>query len=202
MKIQSITQKGEFIKFPLQKERYDEQRIFFKENYGKDLPFRHEIPFSYKQIFYVLTSHVEVEVTSDLYIDTFYFEPGFVWDIMSIPLPIRGKRPWWLLFLVKFPDNDDPRGYIPSACHDGLGAGRLLEEQILEEGCSRPAPTKSAWKEGNEYFKKLCIFEGIKKVVANFLKLGVNTRSVGWKMYRDGRGYEYLVRCKMKRVVR
>jgi len=187
---------------PLQKERYNQQRKDFKEKYGKELPMRNEIPFSYKQIFYVLTEDVTIEVISDLYRDTFTLKRGFIWDIMSIPLPLRGKRPWWLLFTVKFPDNDDPRCFIPAGIHDALGAGRLLEVQSLVKGESRPRPTKKAWHEGNEYFKQLCIFKGISKWVAKFLKLGVNTRSVGWKMYVEGRGYEYLVCCEMKRVVR
>lgn len=194
MKVLNVKQSNEIKVMPILHYRYEEQCFDFLSKFGKFLPEKENIQWEDGSLWRAVTETVLITVETDEGTFRFRVEPGFILDYASIPTWLRGKRPWYLGFLVKFPDNDSQTMVVPSLIHDACFALRLFGDD------------KEAFKKANKLFQALCEyymikweeFKGfkderdkekkIKKIerVCRWLYRGVAS-PIGWKIYNESR---------------
>lgn len=178
VKVIDVIQQGEIITLALQPERYEEQREWFEEYVGIKLPQRRDIPFNNQQLFRVLMSDVEVIIRTEEETFGYILKQGMITDFASIPRFLRGS----ILLRV---DNDDPRILIPSLVHDAGCSFKLLGSD------------KKSFTKNNELFQSMCRFYGFSRYQSRVLNMGVQS-PVGWSLWKNGRGYEKVVRASVE----
>ncbi len=146
-------------------------------------PSKDQIPWSNEQQWRCLTE----DLTFTVYVKggevyKYSLQTGMMTDFASIPRGLRGRRPWFLGFTTRIPDNDDPRIIIPSLIHDAGCSFKLFGSD------------RKGFHFNNDMFYALCRYYGLNRRQARILKGGVES-PIGWKLYQNGRGYESFVRA-------